>query len=401
MPASRIGPVGEFRYLIVGGGMTGDAACRGIRDHDPEGSIGLVGEEPYAPYARPPLTKGLWKGKDEDSVWRGTSEFDVDLRLGRKIVALDLDGRTAMDDSGETHSYEKLLVATGGTPRRLGESGDESVIYYRTLDTYRTLRDRVGDGVRVAVVGGGFIGSEIAAALAMNGCDVTIVFPDEGIGAKLFPPELAAFVDEYYRSKGVDVRPGAKVASVARDGDVSRVTTESGDTLEADVVVAGLGIVPRTDLAEAAGLPVDDGILVDAHGRVDGREDVFAAGDVARFPVAALGGTRRVEHENHANTHGRCVGANMAGADEPYDYLPFFYSDLFELGYEAVGDVDSRLETVAEWAEPNRKGVVCYVEDGTPRGFLLWDVWEKVDAARELIQAGRPVDSGEIRGLMN
>jgi 3-phenylpropionate/trans-cinnamate dioxygenase ferredoxin reductase component len=393
--------VGEFRYLIVGGGMTGDAACRGIRDHDPEGSIGLVGEEPYAPYARPPLTKGLWKGKDEDSVWRGTSEFDVDLRLGRKIVALDLDGRTATDDTGETHSYAKLLLATGGTPRRLGDSDDESVIYYRTLDTYRTLRDRVGDGIRAAVVGGGFIGSEIAAALAMNGCDVTIVFPDEGIGAKLFPAELAAFVDEYYRSKGVDVRPGAKVASVAHDGDVSRVTTESGDTLEADVVVAGLGIVPRTDLAEAVGLPVDDGILVDAHGRVDGREDVFAAGDVARFPVAALGGTRRVEHENHANTHGRCVGANMAGADEPYDYLPFFYSDLFELGYEAVGDVDSRLETVAEWAEPNRKGVVCYVEDDTPRGFLLWDVWEKVDAARELIQAGRPVDSGEIRGLMD
>ena len=115
---------------------------------------------------------------------------------------------------------------------------------------------------------------------------------------------------------------------------------------------------------------------------------MFAAGDVARFPVAALGGVRRVEHEDHANTHGRHVGANMAGADAPYDHLPFFYSDLFELGYEAVGDVDSRLDTVEEWAEPNRKGVVCYVEDGKPRGFLLWDVWDKVDAARELIAAG-------------
>jgi NADPH-dependent 2,4-dienoyl-CoA reductase/sulfur reductase-like enzyme len=140
---------------------------------------------------------------------------------------------------------------------------------------------------------------------------------------------------------------------------------------------------------------------VDEYGRVEGQEDVFAAGDVARFPVPALGGTRRVEHEDHANTHGRRVGANMAGADEPYDYLPFFYSDLFELGYEAVGDVDSRLETVAEWEEPNRKGVVCYLDGGKPRGFLLWDVWGKVDAARELIEAGEPIQADAVRSLID
>ena len=175
---------------------------------------------------------------------------------------------------------------------------------------------------------------------------------------------------------------------------------ETGDgTVGADVVVAGLGIVPRTELAEQAGLDVDDGVLVDDRGRVGGRADVFAAGDVARFPVEALGGTRRVEHEDHANTHGRVVGANMAGADEAYDHLPFFYSDLFDLGYEAVGDVDARLETIAEWAEPNRKGVVCYVEDGRPRGFLLWDVWDRVDAARELIRAGGPVSVEGLREL--
>jgi NADPH-dependent 2,4-dienoyl-CoA reductase/sulfur reductase-like enzyme len=141
--------------------------------------------------------------------------------------------------------------------------------------------------------------------------------------------------------------------------------------------------------------------MVDAYGRVDGREDVFAAGDVARFPVPALGGTRRVEHEDHANSHGRHVGANMAGAGEPYVHLPFFYSDLFELGYEAVGDVDSRLETIAEWKEPSRKGVVCYVNGGKPRGFLLWDVWDKVEAARELIRAGEPIQASAVRGLMD
>ena len=180
------------------------------------------------------------------------------------------------------------------------------------------------------------------------------------------------------------------------------MTTKDGTSVDAEIVVAGLGIIPTTDLAEAVGLDVDDGILVDELGRAAGREDVFAAGDVARFPVPALGGTRRVEHEDHANTHGRVVGANMAGAGQLYDHLPFFYSDLFELGYEAVGDVDSRLETVAEWAEPNRKGVVAYVDgDGRARGFLLWDVWGKVDSARELIRAGTVVGSADLRPLLD
>src|SRR5262249_3096761 len=157
-----------------------------------------------------------------------------------------------------------------------------------------------------------------------------------------------------------------------------------------------------TDLAEAAGLEVDDGILVDEYGHAGHHEAAYAAGDCARFPVSALGGTRRVEHEDHANTHGRAVGANMAGADAPYDHLPFFYSDLFELGYEAVGDVDSRLDTVAEWADPNRKGVVAYVDgDGKACGFLLWDVWGKVDAARELIRAGTVVDDTDLRALLD
>jgi 3-phenylpropionate/trans-cinnamate dioxygenase ferredoxin reductase subunit len=392
--------VADFRYLIVGGGMAAAAACKGIRDHDREGSIGLFGEEPHEPYARPPLTKGLWKGKPEDSIWRGTPELDVDLHLGGPIASLDLERRTATEASGATHSYERLLFATGGTPRRVPD-WDEGVVYYRTLDHYRRLRPLAHEGTRAAVIGGGFIGSELSAALNMHGCDVTLLLPQLGISAKVFPAELSEFVNGYYREKGVDVLAGETVSGVVREGDLFRVETESGRSVEADVVVAGLGILPRTDLAEASGVAVDDGIVVDEHGRVDGRDDVYAAGDVARFPTPALGGTRRVEHENHANTHGRYVGENMAGVDKPYDYLPYFYSDLFELGYEAVGDADSRLETVAEWAEPNRKGVVCYVDDGKPRGFLLWDVWDKVDTARDLIIAGQPVDRAAIRALMD
>jgi NADPH-dependent 2,4-dienoyl-CoA reductase/sulfur reductase-like enzyme len=388
----------EFRYLIVGGGMAGDAACRGIRDHDPEGSIGVVGEEAHPPYARPPLSKALWQGKDESMVWRGTTDLGgVELLLGRRIVELDLDGHTAVDDRGESHPYERILLATGGRPRRL-PADDGDVVYFRTLDDYRRVREAAKEGTRFLVIGGGFIGSEIAAALTWSGCAVTMVFPEEGIGARLFPSGLADFVTGYYREKGVDVLPGELVQGI----EGGSVRLGSGRTLEADGIVAGLGIVPSTELAEAAGLPVDDGILVDELGRAGGREDVFAAGDAARFPAPALGGTLiRVEHEDNANSHGRAVGANMAGADAPYTNLPFFYSDLFELGYEAVGEVDSRLETVEEWAEPNRKGVVCYLDgERRPRGLLLWDVWGKVDAARALISAGEPLDHEHLLALI-
>jgi NADPH-dependent 2,4-dienoyl-CoA reductase/sulfur reductase-like enzyme len=389
--------VAAFTYLIVGGGMTGDSACRGIRDHDSEGTIGLFGAEAHEPYVRPPLSKALWSGKDEASIFRGTPSLGVDVHAGRRIVGLDLDARTATDDAGVSHSYEKLLLATGGTPRTL-PGDDDDVIYYRTLDNYRQLRALAGNGVRIAVVGGGFIGSEIAAALATTGSDVTMLFPEDGIGARLFPAGLSSFVNGYYREKGVTVLPGELVETV----EGATLTTKSGSTVEADAVVAGLGIVPATDLAESVGLEVDDGILVDELGRAGGRDDVFAAGDVARFPVPALGGTRRVEHEDHANTHGRTVGANMAGAGEPYDHLPFFYSDLFDLGYEAVGDVDSRLDTVEEWADPHRKGIVAYVDgDGKARGFLLWDAWGKVDAARELIRAGTRIDGATLRPLLD
>ncbi|MGH3065188.1 MAG: NAD(P)/FAD-dependent oxidoreductase [Gaiellaceae bacterium] len=390
-----------FRYLIVGGGMTADAACRGIRDHDPDGTIGLFTREAHAPYARPPLSKALWKGKDESSIWRGTPDRGVDIHTGRTIVSLHLDARSATDDAGESHSYERLLLATGGTPRRLPDGGDD-VIYFRTLDDYRRLRGLARDGVHVAVIGGGFIGSEIAAALTSNGCRVTMVFPQAGIGARIFPEGLSSFVNDYYRSKGVDIVPDEHVEGIASDGKGFRLTTGGGRTIDADAVVAGLGIVPNTELAEQAGLEVDDGIVVNEYGRAAGRDDVFAAGDVARFPVPALGGSRRVEHVDHANTHGRAVGKNMAGADSPYDHLPYFYSDLFELGYEAVGDVDSRLATVEEWPDPNRKGVVGYVDgDGRARGFLLWDVWDKVDDARSLIRSGAAIDGAVLRRLLD
>lgn len=390
----------HYRYVVVGGGMTADAACRGIRDHDAGGTIALFAAEAHPPYSRPPLSKALWAGREESMIWRGTAELGVDVHAGCRVVSLEVDESAVTDERGERHTYDRLLLATGGSPRRL-PTGGEDVVHFRTLDDFRRLRAAARPGARVAVIGGGFIGSEIAAALATDGCAVTMVFPEDGIGARLFPAPLSAFVNDYYREKDVEVLAGELVEGVSLEGEVYRVETAGSGTIEADAVVAGLGIVPATELAEAAGLPVDDGIVVDDLGRA-GRDDVFAAGDVARFPVPALGGTRRVEHEDHANTHGRTVGANMAGAGISYDHLPLFYSDLFDLGYEAVGDVDSRLATAEAWADPNRKGVVGYADgEGRARGFLLWDTWGKVDAARELIRAGAALDESVLRPLLD
>lgn len=390
----------QTTYLIVGGGLTGDAACQGIRDVDTDGTIALVGDERHPPYARPPLSKALWKGDQESTIWRGTAELGVELQLGRRIVALDLEGHEARDDAGETYTFEKLLLATGCRPRRLPFGGDD-VVYFRTLDDYRHVRALAESGARFVVIGGGFIGSEIAAALALNGVSVTMVFPEPGIGTRIFPGELSTALVDYYRDRGVEVLSDASVTVIERHGAGTRIMLGYGHPITADAVVAGIGVEPNVELAAEAGLPVANGIVVDAFGRVDGRDDVFAAGDVARFPAAALAADLRVEHEDHAKSHGRRVGANMAGVREPYHHLPFFYSDLFDLGYEAVGVLDSRLEMLVELGEIGGEGIVYYLDgDRRPRGDLLWNLFGRVDDARELIRAGKPVEAGALGTLV-
>ncbi len=402
----------HYRYLIVGGGMTADAAVRGIRSRDASGSVGLIGAEPDAPYSRPPLSKALWKGKPVDKIWRGTVERSVDMHLGRRVVALDPAAHQAIDDQGTVYSYERLLLATGGSPRRLpfdagSTAGGPGIIYYRTLEDYRRLRDLVDAREEFVVIGGGFIGSEVAAALSMCGQRVTMVFPDELIGQRVFPRDLAAFITDYYRQKGVGIVSQAAVVGAERDGAGFRVLVRDEQTgasreLRGDGVVAGIGIIPATELAEAAGLKVDGGIVVDAALRTT-EPDIYAAGDVAKFYNPALDKWMRVEHEDNANTMGMAAGKSMAHsivAGEPvqYTHLPSFYSDLFDLGYEAVGELDARLETVADWEEPFRKGVVYYLKEGRVRGVLLWDVWGKTDAARELIAQPGPFTASSIRG---
>jgi 3-phenylpropionate/trans-cinnamate dioxygenase ferredoxin reductase component len=208
----------NYTYLIVGGGMTAAAAIAGIREVDLQGAIGLIGAEPHPPYNRPPLSKSLWKGEPLESIWRKTDGQNVSSHLGRTARTLDPRNKRVIDDQGTSYTYTKLLLATGCTPRRL-PFGDGQIIYFRTVDDYQQLRSLAEQGKRIAVIGGGFIGSELAASLTVNGKQVMMVFPDECIGSKMYPPELARFLNGLYREKGIEVLAGTKVTGwELRDG---------------------------------------------------------------------------------------------------------------------------------------------------------------------------------------
>jgi NADPH-dependent 2,4-dienoyl-CoA reductase/sulfur reductase-like enzyme len=375
--------------------MSADAAVRGIREIDRTGSIELLGLEADPPYSRPPLSKGMWKGRPFEKVWLKTEELQVNLQLGRKAISLNPDERSLQDDQGVIHRGEKLLLAIGGTPRRLPFGGD-LIIYYRTLADYRRLSQLSVHGMDFAVIGGGFIGSEIAAALAKNGKHVRLLFPEEGIGSRMFPHDLSQFLNDFYRAKGVEVLPGETVTQVESSGGRTLVRTKNGRDLAVDGVVAGIGLQPNLELAQSAGLHVAGGILVDEY-LATSAPGIFAAGDVAEFFNPALGQRLRVEHEDNAVTMGRQAGRNMAGAREPYHHLPYFYSDLFELGYEAVGELEAGLTTHADWEKPFEKGVVYYLRQDRVCGVLLWNVWDKIPKARELISASQPFQPDPVR----
>src|ERR1044071_715730 len=215
----------HYDYLIIGGGMTADAATRGIREIDSVGSIGLLSMEPDPPYNRPPLTKALWKGQPEEGIWRKTTECSVDLHLSRRAKTLDLWRRQIVDEQNSVFTFRKLLLATGGTPRQL-PFGEQDVLYYRTLRDYKTLRAWTDKGSRFAVIGGGFIGSEIAAALALNHKEAVLLFPGEGIGERMFPQELSQFLNGFYQQKGVQVLPGDRAVGLDRRGGQFLLRTE-------------------------------------------------------------------------------------------------------------------------------------------------------------------------------
>jgi 3-phenylpropionate/trans-cinnamate dioxygenase ferredoxin reductase subunit len=373
----------DYHYLIIGGGMTADAAIKGIRQVDSNGSIGLISSEDHLPYDRPPLSKALWKGEAVDIIWRHTPTDDVEIHLSRTVKKIDPGKKIVTDDEGTVYSYHKLLLATGGRVRRLPYHVN-GVIYFRTLDDYHKLKALSGSHKHIAVIGGGFIGSEIAAALTMNNTSVTMIFPEESLGARVYPAALSLFVHAYYQSKEVQIISGESVTLIKQRDTSYIVETSHGKELHVDGVVAGIGILPDTELAHSSNLAADNGVIVDEYLQTT-QQDIYAAGDVANFYNPILNKRILLEHEDNANHMGETAGMNMAGQHVPYHYLPFFYSDLFDLGYEAIGEIDSRYEMIGDWKEPFREGVVYYLHQGRIKGILLWNTWGQVEAARQLL----------------
>ncbi|MCH7662592.1 MAG: FAD-dependent oxidoreductase [Chloroflexi bacterium] len=388
----------KYKYLIVGGGMTADAAAKGIRAVDTLGSIGIISSETRPPYNRPPLSKGLWKGLGMDAIWRGTQNYFLKLHLGRTVQSLDAAKKQLTDDQGDAYTYEKLLLATGATPRKL-PFGSQHIIYYRTVHDYQTLRRLADKGGRFAVIGAGFIGSEIAAALRMKDKEVVMLFPGEGIGSRVFPPDLSKYITDYYRDKGVEMIAGQRVGGLKKRGNELALSIQGGKEVTVNHVVAGIGVIPNIELGEQVGLEIDNGIVVDDHLRTS-ENDIYAAGDVASFYSPTLEKRRRVEHEDNANMMGRIAGLNMAGEVTPYHYLPCFYSDLFNLSYEAVGDLDSRFEAVFDWKKPFEKGVIYYLDNERVRGVLFWNIRGALGAARKLIADPGPFKPKDLKGRL-
>ena len=386
----------HYKYLIIGGGLAGDAATKGIRELDTDGSIGMISMEPDPPYMRPNLSKGLWKGRPEEKIWRKTEER-AELHLDRKVVELDPSKKSVLDNEGSEYTYDKLLLATGGAPNHL-PSGNGNVIYYRNFRHYKQLRALTEKGDDFVVIGGSFIGSEMAAALRLVNKKATLIIRGQAICEHIFPKDLAFFLNDFYQQKGVEVVTGESVASVQKEGERIMVRTGSGRAFEADGVVAGIGIHANLELAKEAGLNVEDGILVNERLETS-TPDIYAAGDAANFFHFALEKRTRVQHEDNAVQMGKVAGRNMAGASELYTHIPMFYSDLFELGYEAVGEMSSKMETISDWQEePFKKGVIYYMEDGRVRGVVLWNVWEKVEEARALMKEAGPFREKDLKG---
>jgi len=395
-----------YPYVIIGGGLAGASAVEGIRERDKKGAILIIGAEKHLPYDRPPLTKKLWFGKKKvEEIFLHDQKFydqnKVTVESGISVTALDPKQKSVTTDTGEQYRYQKLLLATGGVPRTLPIPGGDlgGICYFRTLDDYLRMRRESTEGSSAVVIGGGFIGSEIAAALTINKINVTMIFPEPYIVNRVFPEGLGMALQRQFRDRGATLLAGEKPASIAKRGSRFITTTVSGKQVESDMVIVGIGVAPSLDLPRRAGLQTANGVIVDEYLQAS-LPDIYAAGDIAFFPYQALGKQTRVEHWDNALNQGKQAGLNMAGAHKPYDYMPYFFSDLFEFGYEAVGEVDALLETVADWQKENDTGVIYYLRDGKVRGAMMCNVWEKVEAARTLIRTGAQVTKKELQGMI-
>ena len=354
----------SYNYVIVGGGLAGGRACQGIRRIDKEGSVALITAERHVPYERPALSKGYMTGKEDlDHVYVKEAAYyeqnGIDLLTGVPVTGIDRAAHNVTLDDGRIVGYGKLLLATGGTAWRLPLPGADlaGVHTLRTIEDSQAIqaaaKEAAASGKQVLVLGGSFIGSEVASSLAQLGAQVTMVFPESRLLERVVTEELSAHLGKVYAGQGVRILAGTKPERLEGTGRVERAVLDSGETLDVDLVVMGVGIRLNTALAQAAGLDMGErGAVLVNEQLCTSDPDIYAAGDIAAWPDVTFGKRLRVEHWDVAFRQGMRAGRNMAGEDKPYTTLPYFFSDLFDLSFEVWGDLTAWDQTVLRGSLP-------------------------------------------------
>ena len=390
----------RYDHIIIGGGVAADTAARAIRAEDETASIAILSADPHGPVYRPALSKDLWHGEDPDPDSQDLNtaeETGAELFTGTLVTELLPNSRSVVTARGEITYFKEALLATGASPQRLHDVHDDRVTYLRTVGDYRHLRQLATEGARIVVVGGGYIGSEVAAALTRTGAQVTLAFAGRHVLEHMFPASITEHLTAVFTHRGITLEPEFRLDGVDT-GTTLNLRARDGRSLSAEATVLGLGAELNTTLALHGGLDVDrDAVVVDPYLRTSA-EHVYAAGDVALFDDP-LFGPRHVEHVDNAWASGTTAGTNMARAlrgtaePEPYEYTPLFFSDLFDDGYEAVGRLDTSLEMREMWNEDRTAAVIYYLEDDVVEGVLLWNTWDSVEVARRIIAASQ---NGEL-----
>jgi NADPH-dependent 2,4-dienoyl-CoA reductase/sulfur reductase-like enzyme len=356
-------------YLLIGGGLASGQAAKQLRQQDETASITLVGEEPYVPYDRPPLSKDFLRGEkprdqlffEPESYFR---EHRIDLILGTPVQQLHIDGKRVTLADGRSIQFGKALLATGGRPIRPSIPGADvaGVHYLRTLDDATAIGAAAAPGTRAVLIGAGFIGMEVAASLTQRGVHTTVIEAQAHIWPRFADARLAGAIQDHFAQKGVTIRTKDQVTEIRGKDRVSSVILKSGDMLPCDFVVIGVGIVPNVELAKEAGLIVDNGIVVNEYLQSSHR-DVYAAGDVANYMDPIFRKRRRVEHWGHAEYCGQLAGQNMAGASNPYDLLTYVWSDLFDLHLEFAGDESEHDQLIVRGRIGDRTYIILYLKE--------------------------------------
>jgi 3-phenylpropionate/trans-cinnamate dioxygenase ferredoxin reductase subunit len=391
--------------VIVGASLAGAKAAQALREEDFHGPIVLLGEEDERPYERPPLSKGYLLGKDErERVYvhppQWYSEHDVDLRLGATVTAIDPVGHeVTLADAGRL-GYAKLLLTTGSSPRRLPVPGADldGVLYLRRLADSDRIKESFGSASRVAVIGAGWIGLETAAAARAAGLEVTLLEAAELPLLRVLGREVSQVFADLHTDQGVDLRCGVQVAEITGTGGrVNGVLLADGSRIDADAVIVGVGITPNTQLAEAAGLDVDNGIRVDAQLR-SSHPDIYAAGDVANAFHPLLGTHIRVEHWANALHQPQTAAKAMLGQDVTYDRLPYFFTDQYDLGMEYTGYVEpgGYDQVVFRGRTDTREFIAFWLADSRVLAGMNVNVWDVTDPIRALVTSGHPVDPARL-----